>query len=121
MPVTNVVWTGNAGDAAQRGVLPTHREHREDGQQVVVPRSPRRALPVQHDPTDEHERQQEPGLDAQHASRRRGPDRRRNASTNAMPPATPMVNTMIGTSRWAARLQSPSPTKTPSRTVFPLM
>jgi hypothetical protein len=30
-----------------------------------------------------------------------------------------MVNTMIGTSRWAARLQSPSPTKTPSRTVFP--
>jgi hypothetical protein len=38
-----------------------------------------------------------------------------------MPPATPTVNTMIGTSRWAARLQSPWPTKTPSRTVFPLM
>jgi hypothetical protein len=38
-----------------------------------------------------------------------------------MPPATPTVNTTIGTSRWAARLQSPSPTKTPRRTVFPLM
>ena len=47
-----------------------------------------------------------------------GADRRRSASTRAMPPATPTVNTMIGTSPWAARLHSPSPTKTPSPTVL---
>src|SRR5215207_291961 len=50
-----------------------------------------------------------------------GADRRRSASTSAMPPATPTVNTMIGTIRWAARLQAVSPTRAPSRTALPLM
>ena len=67
IPVTNVVWTGTP--AAQRGVLPAHREHGENSQQVVVPRSARRAVPVEHDPTHEHEPEQEHGLDAEHARR----------------------------------------------------
>jgi hypothetical protein len=50
-----------------------------------------------------------------------GAERRRSASTSAMPAPTPIVKTMIGTRRWTARLQSPSPTKTPRRMVLPLM
>jgi hypothetical protein len=38
-----------------------------------------------------------------------------------MPATTPSVKNTIGTKRCAAKLQSPSPMNTPSRTVFPLM
>jgi hypothetical protein len=50
-----------------------------------------------------------------------GIDRRWRASASARPIATPSVKNRIGTSRWAAKLQSPSPMNTPSRTVLPLM
>ncbi len=62
----------DAGDAAQRRVLPSHREHGQNSEHVVVPRPAPCVVTVEHGSAHEHERQQEPGLDTQHPGRRRG-------------------------------------------------